>query len=104
MLEMRIRRLKWMQAVSKDTSNHIQLLCALFGRMKCENSDTVVEGKLTEYANPWARQIFDDIESLSCLDPGTALLEQLDGKLPLVFTEDHSEEFCDIDVSQLRTR
>jgi hypothetical protein len=52
MLEMRIRRIKWMQAVAKDTSNHIQLLCALFGRMKCENADTVVEGKLTEYANP----------------------------------------------------
>ena len=51
-----VRRLKWLQNMSANAKLNVQLLAAYFGKARCDELITVTaEGRLTEYANPWAR-------------------------------------------------
>eukprot|EP00974_Lingulodinium_polyedra_P060096 5792283-Lingulodinium_polyedra.AAC.1 len=61
-LELRVRRLRWLQAVSREPENHVQFLAALFGTARCDKHSTVdALGRLTENANPWARRALSDV-------------------------------------------
>eukprot|EP00974_Lingulodinium_polyedra_P094239 9132549-Lingulodinium_polyedra.AAC.1 len=76
-LELRVRRLKWMQAVSRDPSNNEQVLSAMFSQLYMEDAPTVREdGTLNmDMASPWAVQWKEDLLSLGGWDDGEAFLE-----------------------------
>ena len=65
LLELRIRRLKWLQTIAGDTEKHHQLLTAWLGQFPGEAAPTITEqGEVHPKANPWAKQFAEDIKAL----------------------------------------
>lgn len=65
-IENQIRRLKWLQNMSRDISNNVQLIAAIWGQLGAETSGTLNEnGETNEDANPWAKQWEDDLAEIS---------------------------------------
>ena len=65
--ELRVRRLKWYAKWSGDPAGHVQELAAILGTANVElvaGKTTLLEGKVTEQANPWARQLVEDVLQL----------------------------------------
>eukprot|EP00959_Pyramimonas_sp_CCMP1952_P194438 4065710-Pyramimonas_sp.AAC.1 len=98
--ELRIRRLKWLQAVCKHPSTHVQVMASVFGEV---GGHRVVDegGHLCDDANPWAKQWWQDLLSMHVFEEGQALLEQQDFNLLRILT-DGAEDFCRVDRRQLR--
>eukprot|EP00975_Prorocentrum_lima_P032557 6837531-Prorocentrum_lima.AAC.1 len=71
-VEMRIRRVTWLQAMMRDPWSHRQCLAAVFGSDKGEELDL---------SNPWAKQWAGDVEALRVVDDGMALWEANDMNL-----------------------
>eukprot|EP00974_Lingulodinium_polyedra_P095239 9228166-Lingulodinium_polyedra.AAC.1 len=62
-IELRVRRLRWWQAVSLDPANSVQLLAAVFGKYRADPQPTVFEsGALRCDANPWALRFAEDLK------------------------------------------
>eukprot|EP00959_Pyramimonas_sp_CCMP1952_P441447 9241511-Pyramimonas_sp.AAC.1 len=59
-LELRIRRLKWLQTMAARKEYHAQYLSAVFGNMVC-GGEVFREGYAHVNSNPWARQAQQDI-------------------------------------------
>ena len=56
-----------------------------------------------EGATPWAAQFVRDLQRLSLLDDGKALLDSIGDEYLRVFTDALvTDDFCDLDVTQLR--
>ena len=103
--ELRLRRLKWMQAVARHPEQHRQHLAALLGRLHhTEEPPTLDEhGAPTAQANPWLQQLCADVGSLAGTDEGDDLLALVGSCVLRLFTE-HREKFAALDLQQYRAR
>eukprot|EP00959_Pyramimonas_sp_CCMP1952_P423134 8863593-Pyramimonas_sp.AAC.1 len=102
--ELRIRRPGWFAQIVRYPGRHEQILTALFGAIPTDDrqqSDDM--GRLTAYANPWARQFHADLEALQCVEEGEALLAKLQGSI-MALWRGHHPFVCKIDFTILRRR
>ena len=60
-IELRIRRLRWLQQLVHRPVLHANLLASLFGRFPFESAQRPAFSCDT---NPWARQLYDDVQQL----------------------------------------
>ena len=103
--ELTIRRLRWLQSMSRDPSRHNLVLCAIFGHTRGEQKAGipagVVEGKIDiDNGTPWAIQIASDLQKLEKLEAGAQFLEALKGVHLNIFWDEHVKElFLNLDVS-----
>ena len=68
---LRLRRLKWAQAMVRYPDDHSQMIAALFGRMHLEQSDTLLDdGSFSYSANNWAVQFVKDCDVLQRIEEG----------------------------------
>eukprot|EP00959_Pyramimonas_sp_CCMP1952_P107984 2257900-Pyramimonas_sp.AAC.1 len=80
--ELRIRRLGWFAQFVRYPGRHEQILTALFGAIPTDNRQQCdYMGRLTAYANPWARQFQADLEALHCVEEGEVMLAKLQGSI-----------------------
>lgn len=102
-LELQIRRLVWYQQLARDIYKHKCILMAIFGRFGFESRDTIDSaGRILPSANPWAQQFSTDIqEGLGKIDAGRGLLDWVQDRVVLVFTE-FRPEFLAIDMCEIR--
>ena len=102
-LELQIRRLAWYQQLARDIHKHKCVLMAIFGKLGFESQDTVDSGgKILPSANAWAQQFSTDIHQGLCkMDAGQGLLDLLQDRAVLVFTE-FLPEFLALDMSEIR--
>eukprot|EP00959_Pyramimonas_sp_CCMP1952_P346428 7255545-Pyramimonas_sp.AAC.1 len=63
-LELRIRRIKWLQKLVEMKEDNSQLLSAVFGPTKFDGP-VFVDGRVPERANPRARQAQQDLDALT---------------------------------------
>lgn len=63
-LELRVRRLRWLQAALAQPSEHAQWLGAIFGATHFDGAVLESDGALTEHANCFAAQFMADVASL----------------------------------------
>ena len=80
-IELTIRRLRWLQSMSRDTSRHNLVLCAIFGHTRGEQKGGipagVVERKIViENATPWAIQVASDCRSWRSLKQAHSFLKR----------------------------
>ena len=117
-LEIRVRRLKWYQAVAAEPDLHCQTLASWLGTMKNDKGPTMyADGSLSSTANPWAKQIAADLHTLVGIDEGQELLDMLDGRVRQIFgnspttakseatveIEHITDRFLRIDMAALRS-
>ena len=95
--------LAWYQQLARDIHKHKCVLMAIFGKLGFESQDTVDSGgKILPSANAWAQQFSTDIHQGHCkMDAGQGLLDLLQDRVVLVFTE-FLPEFLALDMSQIR--
>jgi len=105
-IELRVKRLRWLQTVLADQRHHMQLIAAIFGKYEFEDFTTVGrDGRLDERANPWAKLWMSDVMSLQGLDEGDSLLEAMGGDIRRLFQDDDCRDmFMNIDMRQIRAR
>ena len=109
-LELRIRRLKMVQRAVQQPLKHVQYFAAILGQCRFETGPTLDhDGVVCDSANPWAKQLRDDLLSLQGLDSAESVLDQAmvrDGELSLrtSLTPPVSEDLAQLDLSELRAR
>ena len=65
-VEVRTRRLRWLQDMVAHRPTHGQVVAALFGKLPDEEEATILPtGRLSEGANSFARRLLDDLNSLA---------------------------------------
>ncbi|CAK0878990.1 unnamed protein product, partial [Prorocentrum cordatum] len=81
-----------------------EILTALFAELPVyERKQFDYMGRLTAYANPWARLFYSDVESISEVEDGEDLLARLQGSfLALWWDKELGEAFCKLDCTVLR--
>ena len=58
-LEIKVQKLRWLQAMVRHPDAHAQVLGALFAQLRRERTPTLDdEGRLAAGANPWAVSFF----------------------------------------------
>ena len=103
-IELRIRRLKFLQRQARDPRKHHQVITAIFGTMFFEGEPTIQpDGGLSTYANSYAKTYWEDIQALRSLDSAYWLVDMADGEVMPFFSE-LAEEFVHVDVSELRAQ
>ena len=64
-IELRLRRLRWLQDMIRQPEAHAQVIAAIWGRLPDEHHDTIdASGRPTEKANPYAKLLDEDMETL----------------------------------------
>ena len=64
--ELRVRRLRWMQKVVAEPTNHRQAIAGIFGRCRMDDSEALdEEGRLTAEANSYAVRWVQDVETIA---------------------------------------
>ena len=90
-----------------NPKHHRQVLAAFWGRLgERDEAQLGPFGTTADKANPWARQLENDLEECAKLDGWRELLAETrapSGKISIhmFFEEDVVERFCMLDVSQL---
>ena len=103
LIELRIRRLKWLQTIAGKIEKNHQLLTAWLGHFPEEKEKTITqEGGVHPNANPWAKQLAEDIKTVEQIEGGQSLLEEIDGNLLALFT-DKAERFQLLDLDEFRS-
>ena len=106
-VELRVRRLMWLQQAAKDRNNNAQLFAAIFGTISGQAMQTVADdGSLSSQANPWAKRAQEDVNQLiNCSEEAQSLLETA-GPHIVAWLKDPNfrEDFYNIDVSILRAK
>ena len=107
--ELCIRMLKWYQKMAAFPDDHVLVTAAMFGTTRGERPAGIPAGVLGnkvmvgEGATPWAAQFVRDLQRLSLLDDGKALLDSIGDEYLRAFTDSLvTDDFCDLDVAQLR--
>ena len=108
-LELRVRRLKWIQEMVKHPRRHAHTVNSIFGSPRFEISRESefdeLAGKLPDYANPWARLFYADICCVAEDPEGETFSELWAGSLPRLFGNDEVREvFLEFDPDILRRR
>ena len=99
-VELRIRRLRWLQQLVRRPLLHCNVLASLFGRFPNDPADAPV---FSVHTNPWALQLQDDVFSLSELDSGACMVECLQQDFGKLFTVCR-EDFLYVDPTELRAQ
>ena len=96
-IELRVRRLKWLQELVAFPENNKMVIAALLGTMQFEKS--------TPVPNPWADQMLDDIKSLHTDEEGEELCRTVGDSIVKVFLDEYARGLllC-IDVGFLRAQ
>ncbi|CAE7451344.1 unnamed protein product [Symbiodinium microadriaticum] len=103
-VELRIRRLKFLQRLARDPCKHHQVITAIFGTMFFDAEPTIQsDGGLSTYANSYAKTYWEDIQALQSLDSAYWLVDMANGEV-LPFFSELAEEFVHVDVSELRAQ
>eukprot|EP00959_Pyramimonas_sp_CCMP1952_P469155 9494450-Pyramimonas_sp.AAC.1 len=75
-LELRVRRLKWLQDLFEYPDTSAQILSVVFGELHVGSySQQVFQDVPESKLNPWARQWLEDIRAVQVFDDGMVLLE-----------------------------
>ncbi|CAE7468839.1 mocs3, partial [Symbiodinium sp. CCMP2456] len=75
----------------------------MFGSFSFESNEQFLQdGTLATHANPWLRQLLDDVNSLRQHGDSAHVPHQVDGKLQRLFNADVINDFLYVDVSVLR--
>ena len=99
-IELRIRRLGWLQQLVRSPVLHCNVLAALFGKFPSD-SETVPSFSIN--TNPWAQQLHNDVQTLGELDSGVCFLPFLQSDLSKLFSE-FKTDFLYVDVSEFRAK
>lgn len=85
--EIRLKRLRYWQRVCRDVQAHMQVVAALVCRIEaCDLSNTKKRNKhtgldkdgfITDDSNPWAKQLWADIQTLQRYDDTKSLFTPL---------------------------
>ena len=103
-VELRIRRLKFLQRLARDPCKHHQVITAIFGTMFFDAEPTIQsDGGLSTYANSYAKTYWEDIQALQSLDSAYWLVDMANREV-LPFFSELAEEFVHVDVSELRAQ
>ena len=63
--ERRARRLLWWQSIARHPGDNVSLLATVFGQYGWENGPPIgVDGRVTALANPWLRELVEDLDKL----------------------------------------
>ncbi|MDA8582610.1 hypothetical protein N9L68_00225 [bacterium] len=105
-LELRVRRLKWLQAIAKEPTNNGQIIVMLMGRLDHEDELAITEaGEITNTATPWAHQMINDVEAIKETEEGELVHEAMEGNMRNLFVEgEWWEAFQGFDPAQLRAQ
>ena len=109
-LELRVRRLRWPQAMIKFPIEHELPVSALFGTMQreenCGHAATLTSGgRVHHSANPWAKMFEDDVHSLFDVSGCETFDSIWDRSLYSLFgDEEVGEAFCILDPGILRAK
>ena len=99
-VELRVRRLRWLQNLARQPDAHSNVLAALFGAFPQDPRDFP---SFSVETNPWAQQLLADVLCLGSLDSGAYMVEAMQSDLSRIFY-DLQEEFLRIDVTELRAK
>lgn len=102
-VELRIRRLKFLQMLAKDPFKHVQILTAIFGVFDFDSEPTLdpVAG-LVPGANKYAVLFWNDLQSLASLDSAYWIVDMADNNI-MAFFSDLAPDFIHVDVTELRS-
>ena len=102
-IELRIRRLKFLQMLAKDPLQRVQILTAIFGVFYFDSEPTLdpVAG-LEPGANKYAVLFWNDLQSLVSLDSAYWIVEMADNNI-MSFFSDLVPDFIHVDVTELRS-
>ena len=92
--DLRCRRLRWCQDIVRYRRDHLGIIAAVLGRSQCDLHETLDTcGRITLFANPWARQWASDINSLNGYTTFATFCDLYDGELGHFFSgsPEHSE-------------
>ena len=99
-IELRMRRLGWLQQLVRSPVLHCNVLAALFGKFPSD-SETVPSFSIN--TNPWAQQLHNDVQTLGELDSGVCFLPFLQSDLSKLFS-DFKTDFLYVDVTEFRAK
>ena len=99
-IELRIRRLRWLQSMVSRPALHSNVLAAMFGRFPWDNPQ---RPRCSTDTNPWASQLLEDVQALDELDSGRHWVTSLQDNLFGIFAE-YRHEFLLVDTSELRSK
>lgn len=99
-IELRIRRLGWLQQLVRSPVLHCNVLAALFGKFP---SDPETVPSFSINTNPWAQQLHNDVQTLGELDSGVCFLPFLQSDFSKIFSE-FKPDFLYVDVSEFRAK
>ena len=87
-----VRRLLWWQNIVKRPDENVALLASLFGQFPWESyAQLGPDGRLTQHANPWIRQLVEDLHELCRFDlPAPGLVHD---RPLLLFSAPHQAVF-----------
>ena len=103
--ELRVRRLRWMQKVVAEPTNHRQAIAGIFGRCRMDDSEALdKEGRLTAEANSYAVRWMKDVETRSGIDGGDQLLDEIDGRPMHMFRECIAGDLNRMDFREIHAR
>ena len=101
-VELRVRRLRFWQAVVLEPDNHIQIVAAYFGRFDGELTMFDGGGVILDRAHPWLLQLIGDIEALSIIEDFAHIVPTLASDPRKIFNIEFANDFKNVDVSILR--
>ena len=88
------------------SADHRQILASLFGQYSWEIMPQIINGRVSQMATPWLKQLFDDLNELAHVDLDfDDIRKDLDGNLALLFDETHEDavqRFITIDIKIIR--
>ena len=98
-----VRRLLWWQNIVKRPEENVALLASLFGQFPWEGyAQLGPDGRLTQHANPWIRQLVEDLRELCRFAlPAPGLIH--DQPL-LLFHPPHQTVFLSLQIRRLFTQ
>ena len=102
--ELVLRRLRWYQRIFARPDLFQHTIVALFGKFNFETVDTIDgDGVLCAHSNPWAQQLWSDLQMFDRIDTGQEFLEVLEGKIGnLLHSQEIAEQFVSLDIDLLR--
>ena len=105
-VELCVARLKWMQTMVRSPEDFICVTAAVFGTYVWDKNGPLTEhGYIHENANPWAKQMWQDLQCLREHDVGDVLLQMLDGRIGRLWQDPEcADMFQRIDATFLRAK
>ena len=99
--ELRVERLKFFQGVVAEPHLHELYLTAVFGHFSFE--DKKLDHTRAGLTHDWTTQLIADIDALDVIEDAQYLVSEYQGEpLRVIMCHELREQFCKVDVGQLR--